>query len=330
MVFVTIPCRAGDGEDDVIATLNGAPILQSEVERNVAFKIYRLRGSIYHLLKTEAEELADQKLLEQEANRRGLTVERLLKKEVDQKVSPVEEEDIDAYLAEQGQEAVKEPSKRYRVRTYLYERARIQRQLDLLASLRQKADFQFLLKPPEPPRTNIDTTGEPWRGNREAPVTLVHFASFTCRLCPESALKIGKIMVDFPGKIKWVHRNFLSVYDEKALAAAQLGEAAHGQGKFWAFHDRVFSFNGHFKMKDLEVVGKHLGLNREDVGKGEQEGRFLMDVKEDINEARKRGVTGAPAIFVNGLYFSGTFPYDELKALVRKELDRVEKKEKGP
>ena len=41
---------------------------------------------------------------------------------------------------------------------------------------------------------------------------------------------------------------------------------------------------------------------------------------EELDGARI-GVTGVPVVFVNGIYFSGTLPYEELKALVQRELD---------
>ncbi|HEX7539725.1 MAG TPA: thioredoxin domain-containing protein, partial [Syntrophales bacterium] len=231
---------AGQPEDEVIATLDGNPITLPEIEENAAFQIYRLRGSIYSLLQKEAREIADRRLLQQEAARQGLSVEALLEKEVDRKVAPLAEKDVDAYLAEHPEQAVKGPEGRARLRAYLEERARIQRRLDYLAALREKADYRFLAKSPERPRIRVDTEGAPWRGEAQALVTLVHFAHFSSRLCAESAQKIRRIMEEFPGRIRWVHRNFLSIQDPDALLAAEMGEAAIRQGRFWEYHDAIF------------------------------------------------------------------------------------------
>jgi len=38
-------------------------------------------------------------------------------------------------------------------------------------------------------------------------------------------------------------------------------------------------------------------------------------------------VQAAPVVFVNGIYFGGTFPLEDLRALVRRELEGVRKKE---
>src|SRR3972149_5638400 len=97
-VFVS-ECPAQPAKGEVIATLNGEPIYLSEIEENAAFQVYRLRGSIHELLKKEAEGLANRKLLAAEAKRRGISVEALLKKELDEKVPPLEEKKVDEYIA---------------------------------------------------------------------------------------------------------------------------------------------------------------------------------------------------------------------------------------
>jgi protein-disulfide isomerase len=309
-------------EDEIIATLNGEPITLSEVEESVAFQVYRLRGNIYLLLKRETQQIVNQKLLEAEAHHRGLTVDELLKKEVDEKVPPLDENIVSDYLAKHPADAGHDQQKTNRIRTYLLQKARSQRKLDFLTSLREKSDFRFLLQAPQRPRTTIGSEGEPWRGNPDAPVVLVHFACFTGELSIESVQMIKKAMAEHPGKIKWIHRNFFRINDEKALSAAQMGEFAHEQKKFWDYHDRIFAFKGHFAMDDITKVADDLGLSHEHYQNGQKAGRFLLKVKDDIRSAKRAGVTTVPVIFVNGLYFSPTFSYEQLRTMVNKELNR--------
>ncbi|MCK7511643.1 MAG: hypothetical protein MZV70_51415 [Desulfobacterales bacterium] len=113
-------------------------------------------------------------------------MEALLEKVVDGKAEPLSEKDVDAYLAEHPEQAVKGPEGRARLKAYLEERARIQRRLDYLASLREKADYRFLAQQPERPRIRVDIEGAPWRGEARARVQLVHFAHFSSRLCAKA------------------------------------------------------------------------------------------------------------------------------------------------
>ena len=228
---------------------------------------------------------------------------------------------MDDYLAEHPAEAGKNSQRRLRIRTYLSQKARSQRKLDFFASLRERSNFKFLLEPPQRPRTKIDIKNEPWRGDSEAAVTLIHFASFTDKLSNHSVEMIRKIMAEYPVRIKWVHRNFFRINDERALTTAQMAEAAYEQGKFWDYHVAMFAFGGQFELNDTEQVFNRLGLNQahNETGKGD---RYLLKVKEDIRVAKRAGVTTVPVIFVNGLYFSPTFPYEELRVLVNNELNR--------
>ncbi|NPV04544.1 MAG: thioredoxin domain-containing protein [Syntrophaceae bacterium] len=316
---------AGASGDEVIAVLDGAPITLSEIEENAAFQIYRLRGSIHSLLEREAREIADRRLLEREAARRGLSVEALLKEEVDGRVAPLRESDIDAYLAAHPEEAVRGAEGRARLRTYLEERGRIQRRLDYVASLREKSDYRFLASPPERPRIRVATEGAPWRGTAGAPVTLVHFAHFSSPVCAESAGKIRRLMEEFPGKIRWVHRSFLGTQDADALRAAETGEGAFRQGRFWEYHDAILARGGRATAEAIRQAAREAGLDMQRLADEQGRGILLLRVREDIGHGVRIGVQAAPVIFVNGIYMSGTFPYEDLRALVLREIEGTRK-----
>jgi protein-disulfide isomerase len=307
-------------QEEVIATLNGQPITLSDAEEKIAFRIYRLRGNIYHILKREVQKIVDEKLLAAEAARRQLTVDELLQKEVDDKLLPLEETEVDRYLAEHPSDAGISDQKRNRVRTYLSQKARIRRKLEFISMLRENANVEYLLQPPQRPRTTISIQGQPWRGSADAPVTLIHFASFNRELCVQSVRMIHRLMDEYPGRIKWVHRNYFTVNDEKALAAAQAGEMAFTQGKFWEFHDTLYAREGRFELEDINRISADLGLSITDEKPDNEQSRLLLSVKKDLNTAARIGVTTVPVIFINGLYFSPTFPYTRLKSLVSAEL----------
>jgi protein-disulfide isomerase len=152
---------------------------------------------------------------------------------------------------------------------------------------------------------------------------MVHFASFTCERCTESAHMIEKLIREYPGQIKWVHRNFLGIQDEIALSAAQFGEVAHEKGRFWEFHDAVFQSENRLDWAALQKIAEKLNLGWTSFQKGKFEQHFLLKVKKDIHDAKQLGVSSVPVIFVNGMYFSGTFPYGRLKSMVAEELNHA-------
>jgi protein-disulfide isomerase len=318
IISLSLPLAA-QAEQQPIAILNGQVIPNDQVESRAATKLYRLRWEIYDTLKTEAQSLVDERLLSEEAKQRGLSVEELLKQEIDAKAKPATDADVDAYIQEHKVQDTGEET-RSRIKTYLTDRARIQKKLDFQEKLRKQANYQFLLEEPERPRMKVSLGDKPTRGPADAPITIIHFASFSCEHCAESARKIQRLTEEFPGTIRWVHRDFLNIFDELGLAAAEAGEAANAQGKFWEFHDKIYSLSGEFSQDDLKKILADVGVDTTQYEKAHKEASYIMGIKGDIEDGVAAGVTGVPAIFINGRYISGTFPYEKLKAMVEEDL----------
>jgi protein-disulfide isomerase len=108
-----------------------------------------------------------------------------------------------------------------------------------------------------------------------------------------------------------------------ALTAAQLGEVAHQKGRFWEFHDAVFNSENRLNQSELGQIAQQLDLGWESFQNGKFENDVLPQVKKDIADAQHYGVTSVPVMFVNGLYFSPTFSYARLKAMVTEEINRT-------
>jgi protein-disulfide isomerase len=166
----------------------------------------------------------------------------------------------------------------------------------------------------------VDVEGQPWRGRPDAPITIVQFSNYTSALCAQSDRFIRDLMTEFPAKIRWVHRNYFNRIDETALAAAKIGEWAQEKDRFWAFHDALGALGGAVALPDIERIAREAGLDLNGFHAADPPGVFLGRVKADLEIGRKLGVTSAPVFFVNGLYFSGTFPYNRLREIVIEEL----------
>ncbi len=311
---------SADQEDEIVALLNGEPIYRSEVEQPVAFQIYRLRGNIYTILKRQTDEIATQKLLEKEASEKGLSMEELLRKEIDEKTPAPTENEIEAYLAAHPSGGMDKETQRNRAKIFLHQNALGKRKGEFIASIQEKADFKLIMQPPERPRSTVPIQGQPWRGNPEAPIVLVHFSNFTCKLCDQSTNYILRATREFPGKIKWVHRNYFNRFDETNLKLAKLGEWAYEQNRFWEFYDAIFNEDNDRRVREIDRIVNQINLDSSEFEKKERDGQYLLKVRADLNDARRIGVTSVPVMFVNGIYFSSTFPYEELQGLIKKEL----------
>jgi protein-disulfide isomerase len=112
-----------------------------------------------------------------------------------------------------------------------------------------------------------------------------------------------------------------------------MGRAAFEQGKFWEYHDRLMGLKGRVSREAINGSADAIRIDTKRFEQGQKGGTYLLQVREDIGHGVRIGVQAAPVIFVNGIYFSGTFPFEELRALVQKEMERVKKdgetKERG-
>jgi protein-disulfide isomerase len=311
------PCQERE-EREVLAVLDGAPIHAGEVEERIAFRLYQLEADRYALLQRELSEIIDQRLLEQEARRRGVapgvSIDALLATASQGEIAPVTEAEIDSYLAENPRDAARGPEIRPRIAAYLAERRTIERRLTFLQELRDRARVEIRLTAPERPRTAIDIAGAPARGPEHAPVTLVHFASFSSSESVRSTAEIRAIVADHPDQIRWVHRHHVDMYDELGLRAAELSLAAQDAGRFWDFHDRLMGRDGPLTEAALTEIAASMGITA-------PPGDALARVKQHLDAGMKAGVERLPIVFVNGRYFSGTFSYDQLRAMVAEELE---------
>lgn len=300
------------GPERILAVLDGSPVHMDEIRPRIGFRLYRIEADRHALLRRELDALIDERLLAREAARRGVTVEALLAAEV--QVAPVTEADVDAYLAEHPRDAARGPGIRPRIAGFLAERRAIEARLALVRGLRARSDIDIRLRPPERPRAEIDITGAPARGQPGAPVTIVHFASFASADSARIARVLQQLVDAHPGRIRWVHRHFLDVYDEVGLGAAELSLAAQDAGRFWELHELLFARGGALTRDSLSEIATQLGLEPPPAG-------AFARVQQHIQAGVAAGVERLPVVFVNGRHFSGTFPPERLRAMVAEELD---------
>jgi len=299
-----------------IARLDGETIVLDDVGPELGLQVYQHHLDVYALLKRETERLVGERLLAREAERQKLSVDELVQREVDGHGGAPTDAEVDRYLAEHP-DAARWPEARARVASFLSENRRIERRTALVQRLRDQAKLEFLVEPPVEPRVRLDLSDVPVRGPENAPVTLVHFASFGSPLSARSAAQLARLATEFPNRLRFAHRTFLGEPDELALAAAELAVTAQQAGRFWEAHDRLFAEEGELTQEALDDIAADLDLERKAVG---TDAAIRARIRRDADAGTRAGVKQEPAIFVNGRYLSGTLPYEDLRRAVADEL----------
>ena len=110
------------------------------------------------------------------------------------------------------------------------------------------------------------------------------------------------------------HRHMpLTEIHPHALQAAVAAEAAHDQGRFWDMHDLLFARQDALGREDLRRYAETLNLDVDRFNAEFASDRQLEKITRDVRGGLEGGVTGTPALFVDGESVGG-YDIDTLMA----------------
>jgi protein-disulfide isomerase len=316
---------AAQAAADTLAEVDGVAITSEEVEKPLASQLSKLEEQIYNLKRQRLEALINEKLLSKEASKRNLSVPALLDAEVTSKVGLVTEQEIEKFYQENKlQLKGDESSVREKIRPYLQNQKLAARREEFLKTLRSQAKVVVNLKPPPVLRVQVSVQGAPFKGPAKAPVTIVEFSDFHCPFCRQVLSTLARLESQYGDQIKLVFRDFpIESLHPEASKAHEAARCANEQGKFWAYHDKLFASPPKSNPEILKGLAKEVGLEMAPFENCFDSGKYQAIVKKDIEEGNRLGVTGTPAFFINGRLISGAQPLETFTRIIDDELSRV-------
>jgi len=314
-----------DAADEPLAVVDGVAIGAEEVERSLAGQLTKLEEQIYNLKRQKLDALINEKLLAKEAAKRGVSVPALLDSEVTSKVGLVTEQEIEKFYQEnKAQIKVEQTEAREKIRSYLQNQKLTAKREEFLSSLRGQARVVVNLKPPPIQRIEVSVQGAPVKGGEKAPVTIVEFSDFHCPFCKRVVPTLAQLESKYGEKIKLVFRDFpIESLHPSVSKAHEAARCADEQGKFWAYHDKLFAGPANSSPELLNRFAKEVGLEAAAFETCLSSGKHQGVIKKDIEEGRRLGVTGTPAFFINGRLFTGAQPFEAFARVIDEELARV-------
>lgn len=163
---------------------------------------------------------------------------------------------------------------------------------------------------------------DPVKGNPNAKVTIVEFSDFQCPFCARVLPTLKQVMETYPDKVRIVFKNYPLPFHQNAESAAMAALCAQEQGKFWEYHDRLFTNQESLSLNDLKKYAADLGLKTGDFNSCLDSKKYKKQVEEDLVEGNRVGVRGTPAFFINGQVLSGALPFENFKAIIDEELKK--------
>jgi protein-disulfide isomerase len=180
----------------------------------------------------------------------------------------------------------------------------------------------------EPARIDVATEGRPSRGAADAPVTIVAFSDFQCPYCATLFSTLKEIEKNYKDQVRIVYLQFpLSQIHPYAEKAAEASLCANEQNQYWQMHDAMFADQAKLGVDQLRQKAEKLSLDMAAFNACLDSSKYASAIRADIAEGVKAGVKGTPAFFVNGRFYSGSLPYDEIRKVVEEELHRADAKQ---
>lgn len=319
---VLINQLAARGES--LAKVDGQAITSEEIEQALGTQLSNLQEQIYKLKRRKLEELINATLLTKEARKRGISVPALVDAEVTSKVVPVTEQEVAAYYqANKARLEGDEATLRRQIRAALQNQKIAARKLEYFQMLQSRANVVVSLKPPPVFRAKVFVDGAPFKGSPQAPVTIVKFEDFHCPFCRRAQATQARLLSRYGKKIKLVHRDFPSdTLHPDARNAHEAARCANEQGKFWEYHDLLYTNAPKARPEDLRAYAKQVGLKVPRFKQCLTSGKYKGPVQKDVDEGTRLGITGAPTFFVNGRVLSGAHPLETFVGIIDDELTR--------
>jgi len=161
------------------------------------------------------------------------------------------------------------------------------------------------------PIAQIDLANTPMRGPADAPVTVVEYSDFLCPYCRQLAQALAGFVPQAGGRIKIYFKNYpleascnpklqRSIHTG-SCALALGGLCAQYQGKFEAYHDRVFATEMHSAQpSDVLRIAGEAGLNTQAMEGCLDDPKTKAALDAQIAEGNRLGITSTPTVYIDG------------------------------
>lgn len=315
-----------------VAIVNGKPITGEELNKVAGPELEKLEleklqfEANYARNRQQALErglarLIEGRLLAAEAAKRGISEKELLAREVDAKVRPPSPEEVNSFY-ESNKARINQPKEQVgaQIQQYLQQQATANARSGFIQRLKKEYEVASFLGPV---RNKVESEGHPSRGPASARVTIVEFSDFQCPYCRTMAATLKEVEKNHPKDVRLVFRQFpLTGLHPNAQKAGEASLCGQEQGRFWELHDAMFEDQASLNESDLKAKAAKLKLDPAAFNACLDSGKYANKVRQDMRDGAVAGVSGTPALFINGRFLSGAQPYREIAKIIEEELNQ--------
>lgn len=306
-----------------LGTIDRQPILARDLKPEIQAELLEIDNELkqrtLHLSWVGFEDLINERLLKNEAKRRGITVTAL-----------INELSADIQIGDDEIEKIYDDNKASIPVSLEEARPAIVRQLEAAAKQRKVKAFteelrihavvDYELQIPDLPRYNVAVAQRPSLGDASAPITIVEFSDFQCPYCRQASVTMKELKRTYGEQLRIVYRHFPLSQHQDARPAAAASHCADEQERFWEYHDKLFERPDSLSSSELRSHARELGLDLAEFESCLASNRPESVIVADESDAKRLNINGTPAIFINGVKLIGLLPLPLLKSLIDHEI----------
>ncbi|MFC1721386.1 DsbA family protein [Patescibacteria group bacterium] len=184
-------------------------------------------------------------------------------------------------------------------------------------------EFDTEIPEPAPPidPSEVSADDDPYSGNEDAKVSLIVFDDYECPFCAKMHDSVNTIRGKFTEEeLKIVFRDFPLSFHTNAAPAARTVNAAGNQDKFFEMADLVYANQEELSAEKYLEFAEELGLDIDQFKSDMAEEELQAEIDKDLADAESYGVSGTPAVFLDGVQIGGFLEADQLEKKIREKL----------
>ena len=151
-------------------------------------------------------------------------------------------------------------------------------------------------------------------GNPEGSKVLIEFTDYNCPYCQSSLADVQKLVAEDP-ELKVIMREW-PIF-QGSDGAARMALAAAMQGKYRAFHEKMFEL-GPASPESIEAAARAIGLDMEQARNDAASEAVSVELARNLTFAQSLGFNGTPAFIAQKTPLAGAVGYEALKEALDK------------
>jgi protein-disulfide isomerase len=329
------------GQNGEVARIDGAAIylhdLNYDPEKRNALELHAMQVRLYREQKAALQQYIDRRLLEKEAAQRNMTAEELItmiNAQAGEKTKELEAEKetlFQEFIAKMQRDfpsfahrtaAMTPPGpllsangngspfiEEIKNKVVAMKKASLLNETKeaFMRDLRAQSHIDMFLERPQLFRLDLAADDDdPWRGSKDAPITLLTYIDFQCPYCKQLNATLKDLLAKRKEGIRVVAKNFPLPSHPEAAMAAQAAACADDQGRYWDYHDLLFENRQELDAVSLRRYAAQAGLDTTRFDRCLESGSRRKAVEQDVAEAALAGINGTPAIVISGYWLPGS------------------------